>query len=426
MAESKLVSTKAPRGTHGATGQPAEYYIQSSGPTPADVVESIDRAFAVIERAALATITQMENAEPLANFNAFTEAMASLAEFGVVSKRPGVGPILKFTDLKQHKSNKKVECAPKVAPYLLAIIAEGAMHGIKVTVKSSFRTKAEQQGLYTKWLNRKKAQVASREEFRDTAAGDPPTGPLKGGREKSAQAKGDEDYRAANGGRLPNLAAPPGRSAHEKGLAFDFKVDGNSGKGGKVSAAVPPYSTVGLDTLAQIAVKYGFIRTVWPPHARNMRGYLEPWHFAFNETMFDSSTISTDMGQATSAALNLLLDEFSKGRILSGGTKDTEKYFGLSAWIARLHKVYERVIAGTSTVKGNTRTIYATEAAKEAKRAARENRRLKNEAKRSLATTKVPVTATEKHIKATHTYYDREKHEWVVGGKAVSNFSSKK
>lgn len=145
------------------------------------------------------------------------------------------------------------------APYLVGLIAEAASNPTlgRVTITSGYRDSATQKKHYDNYQE----LLLLRKQLGSDAAG-------------------DAEYKERNNTtRLPNLAAKPGKSLHQQGLAIDFAVNGKGsvkGPGGQKA------SFKAMDTFAKLAQKFYWERTLWPP--RTGLSYPEPWHYEFSGT----------------------------------------------------------------------------------------------------------------------------------------------
>lgn len=136
---------------------------------------------------------------------------------------------------------KKVEL--QTAKQFLAMRAAAARDGVALQLSSGFRTMPEQRVLYARYLGKKRDEGT----FQRLLASSPSS-------EHAALRAG---YKAADG----NLAAVPGTSNHQNGVAIDIVV--------RESFTSPEYLW-----LEKNAARYGFVNT-----GKSFKGQPEPWHW---------------------------------------------------------------------------------------------------------------------------------------------------
>jgi len=142
-----------------------------------------------------------------------SEQPAETGRFPLYNRGNLVGYSNKLVEVPSRGNHKMIE---EVAPYVLAMINAAAQEGVTLRVTSGFRTMSDQQRLWG-------------------------------------------DYQAGRG----NLAARPGTSKHQAGIAVDFDY------AAKQSNA-PDYNTA-YDWLVRNAYLFGFVRTV----------HIERWHWEY-------------------------------------------------------------------------------------------------------------------------------------------------
>lgn len=226
-------------------------------------VEEIQAVVSQVDAATRDDLAGMADAAGVGSFTSFpaTEALPLLPPSAYGTTETDVIPDGEGgVNNAQFVTVSGIKVRDYVGPYLVGMLFEAATDPAvtgPVGVTSSYRSTSKQRELYRR-----------RQRYEADPAG----------------------YLADNNNKVPAIAARPGTSKHEFGLAIDFNIN----IGGMRRGSYNGKDFDAMKALAAIGEAYGFKRTV----------RSEPWHFEF---LGEEAVSELRVSKVTSAALNQLI-----------------------------------------------------------------------------------------------------------------------